>query len=188
MPVMAPKAMKAAKAAARVKKGGKKTAAKAAGVAPPVVGMQIFVHTQGGNTITLDVKDSDTIGLVKAKIQVKEGIPPNQQHLYSALGGPLEDGRTLLDYTIRAGDDIVLEAGMQIFVKTFNGDKTIPLDVDACDTIADVIFLYKETEGLPQGGPPAVGFAFAGQRLELFRTLSNYNIRRESIITVVMGA
>jgi len=77
----------------------------------PRGGMQLFVKTLTGKTVSIEVEEGESIEDVKAKIAEKEGIPPEQQRLIFG-GQQLQDAKTLDDYNV--GDDATLHLVLRL--------------------------------------------------------------------------
>ena len=80
--------------------------------------MQIFVKTITGETLTLQVHNSDTISSVRAQIQDKQGTSDVDDQLVSLVyaGKQLDeedDGRTLADYSIGKESTLHLALGLR---------------------------------------------------------------------------
>ena len=144
----------------------------------------IYIKTIVGKTITLDVTETETVENLKAKIKDKLGVPIWKQMLVYAYK-ILEENTILSDYNIKDESSIFLVirfSTSKIYLKTIF-DNTISLDYNQDLTIESIKKKVEETEKIKFNKQILI---YNSEKLENNKTLSDYEIKKESNITLIV--
>ncbi|KAM0053241.1 putative Ubiquitin-like domain-containing protein [Helianthus debilis subsp. tardiflorus] len=144
--------------------------------------MRIFINIPTGESITLKVKSSDTIGNLKTKIQDKMHVPYDEQEMiFNEM--VLDNMDTLAEHNIKRESTLTLmrisTVYMRIFIKTLTGS-TVTLEVKPSDTVRYVKSKFHEKEDTC--ALINLRLIFNGRQLEDGLTLAEYHILNESTI------
>jgi ubiquitin C len=149
--------------------------------------MQILLTYLDGTEVALDVEASDTIANVKAKVHEKEGIPPDEQYLFSdeQHGEELKSDHTLSDHNVTDGFSVYCHRGprrFQIRVRTLTG-KNFIIDVSERDTVYSV---KTQIEKNVRVSPTNQRIKLGNIELANTRTLSDCGIQHDATLQLLV--
>ncbi|KAJ0958301.1 putative Ubiquitin domain-containing protein [Helianthus annuus] len=147
--------------------------------------MPIFIKTLTGKIITVEVKPSETMNNIKAKIEYEVNIPCDEQELiFNEM--VLPNSGTIAEFHINKESTLTvmrLSRGfMHIIIKMHTG-KTVNLDVKPSETVHNVKSKIQDKEGFP---PYQQNLIWSGKKLEDSATLADYHIPEKSTFHVVI--
>ncbi|CAN6348618.1 unnamed protein product [Urochloa humidicola] len=134
--------------------------------------MQIFVRSPSGRMISLRVYPDET----KNKIMEKHNLVFNGVRMEC-------DYTTLADYNVQHQSTLDLVEKMQIHIKEPLQGLIFTVDVDSADTIDNIKNKIENDHGFPKSRQCLI---FANEQLEGKRTLTDYNICKESTLLLVL--
>lgn len=151
-------------------------------------GMQIFVKTPSGSTVTIDCEVSDSIGIIQFRIEEKSHLP-SHQYMLIFNEQPLDEINTLAYYNIQKESTLYLKPRdpilfYDIILRNKQG-QTIRKNVRSQYTVGMMKNVINRIDFKLWDATDEPFLVFAGEVLQDHLTLEHYNVVAESIIDVV---
>lgn len=148
--------------------------------------MKISIKTPIGKLLSLDVEPTDTVQDLKAKIKKHESKIEMDKLNLIFIGRRLENNRDLAYYKIRQDSILYLfskfETAIRVNVNIID-KKQIRMSIEENDLIGTLKEKIFQSEKIPVSQQKIV---FSGKELENKKRLSEYKIKQDSELTLVI--
>lgn len=146
--------------------------------------IEINIRTQDGTGLTFKIESSARISDLKNIIETKANVPSNRQKLYFN-DQELFNINKLSDYSITNNSQITLvictTENMTLFINTLSA-KLIPIEIKPSDQIEIIKEMIQKVKQIQINRQRLF---FNQKELENFRTIEDYSIPNDSILTLI---